>query len=122
MIPKDTKKLEKNVADVLQKAAADLPVDKKTKRKLKTRAPFILAMIFVFFSSLGQYFPIFYLQLFAELHGVNVTASFYSNAVLSATNLVGRVLVNYTADIFGVVNVYIVIQTILGTFQCTRKI
>jgi len=79
-------------------------------------------VIMIFLAAFGQYFPIFYLQLFAGLHGVSKKLTFYSIAVLNSTNALGRIFVCYIADCLEVVDVYIVIQFTLGLFENSRGV
>ena len=102
--------------------AKDLPENKEEKLKIPSRILFFLSVIMIFLAAFGQYFPIFYLQLFAGLHGVSKKLTFYSIAVLNSTNALGRIFVCYIADCLEVVDVYIVIQFTLGLFENSRGV
>lgn len=75
---------------------------------------FVLMLICAFLCSLGLYFPLFYLQLFAELHGVDNNLAFYSLAILNASGMFGRILPGYLADLWGPMNVFTVCLALNG--------
>ncbi|KAL0959327.1 hypothetical protein HGRIS_014588 [Hohenbuehelia grisea] len=62
----------------------------------------------------GLFFPYFYLQLFAVLHGIDPQLAFYSITVLNAATIFGRTLPNFAADKLGPINVAIPMTTISG--------
>lgn len=62
---------------------------------------FFLILLAAFLVSLGSYFPIYYVQQFANLHGVDKSLSFYSVAILNAANIFGRIIPNFIADKVG---------------------
>ncbi|GBE85712.1 Aspyridones efflux protein [Sparassis crispa] len=55
-----------------------------------------------FFTSMGSYIPLFYLQLFASDHGVNARVTTYLLAILNAGSIVGRIIPPFLADKWGV--------------------
>jgi len=59
----------------------------------------------------GLFFPLFYLQLFAQSHGINPELAFYTLSIANAASVVGRVLPNFLADKFGVFNMLIAAST-----------
>lgn len=69
--------------------------------------PYLLVLIQGFIMSLGTFVPPFYIQLFSELHGINKETSFYALSIMNVTGMLGRIIPNYLADRFGVLNVYI---------------
>ncbi|KAL0570029.1 hypothetical protein V5O48_011927, partial [Marasmius crinis-equi] len=83
-------------------------------RVARTDWPYILAIAQGFVMSLGTFIPPFYVQLYAQLHGTSVTTSFYGLAVLNVSGMLGRIIPNYLADRFGVINIYIPCLTICG--------
>ncbi|EJD00237.1 MFS general substrate transporter [Fomitiporia mediterranea MF3/22] len=88
---------------------------------------FALILISAFIASLGTYFPIFYIQLFAKMHGIDDNLAFYSVAILNAACMIGRVGLNLFADRFGPMNVLIVCLSVCGgvvlaMFGCTRAV
>lgn len=70
-------------------------------------APFVLTMISAFLWSLGATPPNFYMQLYAEMHGVNEQLCFYSFAILSFASIFGRIVPGWMADRWGAANVFI---------------
>ncbi|EJD00211.1 MFS general substrate transporter [Fomitiporia mediterranea MF3/22] len=68
--------------------------------------PYVMIMWGAFLASLATYFPIFYVQLFAVLHGIDQTLAFYSVAILNASCIFGRIVPNYLADKFGAMNAF----------------
>lgn len=70
-------------------------------------APFVLTMISALLWSLGATPPNFYMQLYAELHGVNLQLCFYSFAILSFASIFGRIVPGWLADRWGAANVFI---------------
>ncbi|CAA7262211.1 unnamed protein product [Cyclocybe aegerita] len=63
--------------------------------------PFITSIICLFFGNWGIFFPYFYIQLFAIVHGLNRTTVFYLIAILNASAILGRILPNMLADRLG---------------------
>ncbi|KAJ7643878.1 MFS general substrate transporter [Roridomyces roridus] len=57
--------------------------------------------------TLGFYFPVIYLQLYAVQHSVDSNLAFYSIAILNGSSAFGRVLGNYLADLYGPYNIQI---------------
>ncbi|KAJ7829436.1 MFS general substrate transporter [Mycena olivaceomarginata] len=62
----------------------------------------------------GLFFPYFYLQLYAVLHGVDKGVAFYAITVLNAATVVGRLVPNLLADVYGALNVAIPMTTVSG--------
>ena len=62
---------------------------------------FAVILLVAFLTSLGSYFPVYYVQQFAEMHGIREDLYFYSIAILNAANMFGRIVPNYFADKFG---------------------
>ncbi|KAF7343387.1 MFS general substrate transporter [Mycena venus] len=62
----------------------------------------------------GLFFPYFYLQLYAVLHGVDKNVAFYTITVLNAATVVGRLVPNLLADVYGALNVAIPMTTVSG--------
>ncbi|KAF9001669.1 major facilitator superfamily domain-containing protein [Cyathus striatus] len=87
------------------------PVDIK---KILTDTPYVVGVIGGFFVQWGLFFPFFYLQLFAQKHGVSETLSFYTVAILNAGSIFGRLLPNFLADKFGVMNLLIPCAAAMG--------
>jgi fucose permease len=66
------------------------------------------------FSDLFKVFPLFYLQLFAETHGLSEDLAFYTVSIANAASVFGRVLPNFMADKLGVFNMLIIASTCAG--------
>ncbi|KAJ7201076.1 MFS general substrate transporter [Mycena pura] len=62
----------------------------------------------------GLFFPYFYLQLYAVLHGVDNGVAFYTITVLNAATIFGRTIPTFLADKFGALNVAIPMTTVSG--------
>jgi len=69
--------------------------------------PYLFTLVSGFLGTLGAYFPIFYVQLFAEAHNVGHQLPFYSLAILNLGSVLGRVIPNYLADRLGAINVFV---------------
>ncbi|PCH38983.1 MFS general substrate transporter [Wolfiporia cocos MD-104 SS10] len=87
--------------------AADkqLPIAVTSSPLLDKDFVLLLAMGFLF--GLGQWFPSYYIQIYAEQHGVNSRLSFYSLAIMNISAMFGRVVPNGLADRWGNVEVYV---------------
>ncbi|WWC72831.1 uncharacterized protein I206_106795 [Kwoniella pini CBS 10737] len=78
---------------------------------------YVLACIGVFFVAWGIFFPIVFLQYFAELTGASENLTFYMVAILNGASVVGRTLPNLVADKFGALNL-ITIMCLLSSAMC----
>ncbi|KAI0067193.1 MFS general substrate transporter [Artomyces pyxidatus] len=90
-------------------------------------APYILTVSWGFVASLGMYFPAFYLQLFARIHGIHSRLAFYSLAIMNAASVFCRVLPNWLADVWGKMEVFVPCATIgglvaFGMIGCTTPL
>lgn len=56
----------------------------------------------------GLFMPIFYLQVYAETHGINKSLAFYSLSILNAGSVFGRTIPNLLADTYGPFNMLII--------------
>ncbi|KAJ3804240.1 MFS general substrate transporter [Lentinula aff. lateritia] len=65
-------------------------------------------------SSMGLYFPLIYIQLYAIQHQVDSDLAFYSIAIMNGASSVGRVLGNHLADIYGPFNIQVPCTLITG--------
>ncbi|KAH7890615.1 MFS general substrate transporter [Phlebopus sp. FC_14] len=74
-------------------------------RTILTDVPYILSIFSVILIDWGIFFPYFYLQLFAILHGVDADIAFYTLAVMNAAAIPGRIIPGMLADRFGPFNV-----------------
>ncbi|TFK68912.1 MFS general substrate transporter [Pluteus cervinus] len=67
--------------------------------------------------TLGLFYPIFYMQLFSIKHGIDEDIAFYTVSFINAGGVIGRLLPNFLADLFGSYNVSIPI-----TFLCSLSV
>ncbi|KAJ7163767.1 MFS general substrate transporter [Mycena filopes] len=79
-----------------------------------TDAAYMWAVLGALLSSVGFYFPIIYLQLYAVQHSVGSSLAFYSIAILNGSSAFGRVAGNHLADIYGPFNVQVICTLISG--------
>ncbi|WWC90946.1 uncharacterized protein L201_005884 [Kwoniella dendrophila CBS 6074] len=79
--------------------------------------PYVLICIGTFFTAWGVFFPIFFLQYFAELNGTSANLTSYMVAILNAASVVGRTLPNMFADQFGALNL-LTIMCLLSSAMC----
>ncbi|PFH53669.1 hypothetical protein AMATHDRAFT_906 [Amanita thiersii Skay4041] len=84
------------------------PSERKHSIKSMRDWPYILTVVGSFFVQLETYFPIYFVQLFAKMHGVPEKLTFYSLALINVTNMISRIAVNYYANRFGAINLYII--------------
>ncbi|KAH7890446.1 MFS general substrate transporter [Phlebopus sp. FC_14] len=73
-----------------------------------------LCIIGAFLTFWGLFIPFFYLQLFAELHGLPAKLAFYAIPIMNASSLFGRTVPNFLGDYFGPFNVMIPCTIISG--------
>ncbi|KAF9471158.1 MFS general substrate transporter [Pholiota conissans] len=69
--------------------------------------PYMCAVFGGFLASIGLYFPVIYLQLYAIQHNIDPVLAFYSLAIVNGVGAIGRVAGNYFADNYGGYNVFI---------------
>ncbi|KAH7102293.1 MFS general substrate transporter [Auriculariales sp. MPI-PUGE-AT-0066] len=101
------------IANLLMRT--DIPPRKKRKvqvpipnpAKFFTEPVFLFVLLGVSMSFLALYFPVFYIQLDAELHGIDEDLAFYLLTVYNAVSIPGRLLPNLFADKIGIYNVLI---------------
>ncbi|KDR74779.1 hypothetical protein GALMADRAFT_141116 [Galerina marginata CBS 339.88] len=91
---------------------ADIP--KLDIKSFFTDPPYMLTVLGGLISLFGLYFPLFYLQLYSVVHGIDPKLAFYSIAILNASSTVGRIMINFTVDIYGAFNVLIPTSLITG--------
>ncbi|RDB17216.1 Riboflavin transporter MCH5 [Hypsizygus marmoreus] len=78
-----------------------------------TDVPYLLAAFATLIIFWGFFFPYFYLQLFAILHGVDFNIAFYTISIMNASSFFGRIIPNLFADKLGPINC--VIPSALGS-------
>ncbi|KAF4588805.1 hypothetical protein EYR40_010360 [Pleurotus pulmonarius] len=81
--------------------------EKPVLKNVLTDVPFMLASFGVFVIAWGIFFPHFYLQLYAILHGVDANIAFYTLAIMNAAGLPGRIIPGILADRFGPFNIIV---------------
>ncbi|KAI0827057.1 major facilitator superfamily domain-containing protein [Trametes gibbosa] len=67
--------------------------------------PYWIASAGATLTVLGLYIPYFYLQLFANEHGLSPSLAFYSLAALNGSSFFGRNILNFLADQYGQFNI-----------------
>ncbi|KXN85598.1 Riboflavin transporter MCH5 [Leucoagaricus sp. SymC.cos] len=83
-------------------------------KKYAKDVPYAIAVISGMLFFLGLFFVVFYVQLYAVVHGVSNKMAFYSLAVLNAASLVGRLLPGNFAPRFGPLNMSIIFMIANG--------
>ncbi|KIJ65812.1 hypothetical protein HYDPIDRAFT_174676 [Hydnomerulius pinastri MD-312] len=78
---------------------------KPSMRTILTDIPYLLSIFGVILIDWGIFFPYFYIQLFAILHGMDANVAFYTLAVLNAAAIPGRIIPGILADRFGPFNI-----------------
>ncbi|KAH7906791.1 major facilitator superfamily domain-containing protein [Hygrophoropsis aurantiaca] len=68
---------------------------------------YVTVLLMGFIISLGTWFPSFYVELFAEQHGISSQLSFFAIAIMNVSNIFGRILPNWLSDRWGALEVYI---------------
>ncbi|KZT01338.1 MFS general substrate transporter [Laetiporus sulphureus 93-53] len=125
-ITDEKKESPANTPPTLQKESSK---DEGSSSATPARVPFwdtkyILFLIDGFLYGLGMWFPSYYVQLYAEQHGISEKLSFYALAIMNFANMVGRILPNWLGDRFGVLDIYIpcVLASggiVFATFGCS---
>lgn len=88
-------------------------------KKIVTDIPFALGNAAASLLTLTMYFPYFYIQLFAILHGLSPNLSFYTITIMNGANIFGRVLWGFIADKIGPLNAVICTTTCMGITSFT---
>ncbi|KAB5592443.1 transport protein [Ceratobasidium theobromae] len=68
---------------------------------------YLFTVLGAFLVLMGLFLPIFYIQLFSVVHGIDETLAFYSLAILNAASIFGRTIPNFVADKLGPFNLLI---------------
>ncbi|PFH53670.1 hypothetical protein AMATHDRAFT_907 [Amanita thiersii Skay4041] len=84
------------------------PSERKHSMKSMRDWPYLLTVVTGFVILLETYFPVYFVQLFAKMHGVSQTLTFYCLALINVANMISRVGVNYYANKFGAINLFII--------------
>ncbi|KAG8745514.1 hypothetical protein FRC10_007861 [Ceratobasidium sp. 414] len=83
-------------------------------KAIMTDSAYLLSIAGAFLVLLGLFLPIFYIQLFSVVHGLDSTLAFYSLAILNAASVFGRTIPNFVADKIGPFNLLIPCSAITG--------
>ncbi|QRV97282.1 major facilitator superfamily transporter [Ceratobasidium sp. AG-Ba] len=83
-------------------------------KAIMTDSAYLLSILGAFLVLLGLFTPIFYIQLFAVVHGLDSTLAFYSLAILNAASVFGRTIPNFLSDKSGPFNLLIPCSAISG--------
>ncbi|KAL5639396.1 hypothetical protein ACGC1H_006789 [Rhizoctonia solani] len=83
-------------------------------KAIMTDFTYLAAIAGAFLVMMGLFLPIFYIQLFAVVHGIDETLAFYSLAILNAASIFGRTIPNFIADKLGPFNLLIPCSAISG--------
>ncbi|WWC89326.1 uncharacterized protein L201_004247 [Kwoniella dendrophila CBS 6074] len=81
--------------------------------------PYCLAVAAFFFITWGQFFPIYYLQVYGEHHGLPENLTQYTLAILNAASIFGRIIPNHLADRFGSLNMITICSFFTGAMVFT---
>ncbi|KAJ7191955.1 MFS general substrate transporter [Mycena pura] len=90
------------------------PAVPSTNIKSFFSAEYVWAILGQFFSALGVYFPIIYIQLYSVQHNVDNTLAFYSVAMMNVSGGFIRILANYLGDVCGPFNVQLTCSICCG--------
>jgi len=77
-------------------------------KELLKDTKYMITTFGAFFNVMGIFVPIFYLQTFAVVHGVDQNLAFYTITILNGASVIGRIVPNFIGDIWGPFNAAIV--------------
>ncbi|KAJ1301772.1 hypothetical protein OPQ81_009001 [Rhizoctonia solani] len=83
-------------------------------KAIMSDSTYLAAIAGAFLVMMGLFLPIFYIQLFAVVHGIDESLAFYSLAILNAASIFGRTIPNFIADKLGPFNLLIPCSAISG--------
>ncbi|TDL15990.1 MFS general substrate transporter [Rickenella mellea] len=72
---------------------------------------YLITFIFAFIYCLGLYFPMFYVQIFAESHHIDQGLANWALSIINLCGIPGRIVPNWIADQMGIFPVYIFCMT-----------
>ncbi|TFK31703.1 major facilitator superfamily domain-containing protein [Crucibulum laeve] len=75
---------------------------------------YVIFIIGGFIALVGVYFPLVYMQLYAIEHAVDNTLAFYSLAIINGSGVIGRIIGNHLADLYGVWNIQVPVTLLTG--------
>ncbi|WWC61892.1 uncharacterized protein I303_104477 [Kwoniella dejecticola CBS 10117] len=94
-------------------------VTRPSPKALFADLPFCLVIAGFFCITWGQFFPIYYLQVYGEKHGLPENLTQYTLAILNAASIFGRIIPNHLADKFGSLNMITVCSFFTGAMVFT---
>ncbi|KAF5329586.1 hypothetical protein D9619_009428 [Psilocybe cf. subviscida] len=65
-------------------------------------------------ATLAVYFPAIYLQLYSIEQDINTRLAFFSVAIVNGSGIIGRILANHLADIYGLWNMHVLCTFLAG--------
>ncbi|KAF5328479.1 hypothetical protein D9758_018602 [Tetrapyrgos nigripes] len=65
-------------------------------------------------TTFGFYFPIIFLQLYSVQHQIDDNLAFYTIAIMNGTSVIGRIIGNHLADLYGPFNIQVPCTIITG--------
>ncbi|GJJ08883.1 hypothetical protein Clacol_003103 [Clathrus columnatus] len=90
------------------------PQPKPDVKKIVTNIPLLLGILGTSLFLFSAFFPFFYTQLFAILHGISTNLAFYSITILNAMTIAGRIVAGLMADRYGYcLKLVVLLSTIL---------
>ncbi|KAG9092903.1 hypothetical protein FRC06_011741 [Ceratobasidium sp. 370] len=76
-------------------------------KAIMTDSAYLLSIASAFLVLLGLFLPMFYIQLFSVVHGLDTTLVFYTLTIFYTASVFGRTIPNFIADKFGPFNLLI---------------
>ncbi|KAH7103229.1 major facilitator superfamily domain-containing protein [Auriculariales sp. MPI-PUGE-AT-0066] len=73
-------------------------------KSIMTHKTYWVTIVAIFLIMWGLFLPIFFMQVFAELNGIDTNLAFYLLSILNAASVFGRIVPNFLADRFGCFN------------------
>jgi len=67
-----------------------------------------------FLTIVGMYYPYFYIQIWTSAHGLSTTLAFYTIAILNASSVFGRTVLNMIAADVGLFNLLVPVIAVMG--------
>ncbi|GJJ08890.1 hypothetical protein Clacol_003110 [Clathrus columnatus] len=86
-------------------------------QKIIRDVPLLLAISGSALLLFSAFFPYFYIQLFAILHGISTNLAFYSITIINAMTIIGRVISGILADRYGYVNSILLSTLLMGVIS-----
>ncbi|OBZ69391.1 Riboflavin transporter MCH5 [Grifola frondosa] len=86
------------------KGAARGARPQRSPKEVLSDGPYWIANLGAFLVLMVLYIPYFYIQLFVSVHGLSANLAFYSLAIMNASSIFGRIVLNFAADFVGPYN------------------